>query len=82
MVLNIELNEEQTLALQMAQYRNGETLSHTMLRLAGLVPEPEPGLNKESPYDVMSAQCRKDLERLEDERVFALLEASVLDHRE
>jgi hypothetical protein len=40
MILTVELNSEQTLALQRAQYRNGESLSHALLRLAGLIPEP------------------------------------------
>jgi len=45
MTITVELNAEQTLALQQAQYRNGEELSHTLLRLAGLIPSLD-GENK------------------------------------
>ena len=43
MVLTVELSDEQFRTLQLAQYRNGESLSHTLLRLAKLAPEPKPG---------------------------------------
>lgn len=39
----VDLTAEQLEALQRAQYRNGEPLQHTLLRLAGLVPEPQRG---------------------------------------
>ena len=74
MILTVELNDEQTLALQLAQYRNGENLSHTLLRLAGLAPEPE--RCKELAYDLVSAQAQEDLKRVEDARFLrALMEA-------
>lgn len=71
MTLTVELNEEQTLALQLAQYRNGESLSHTLLRLAGLAPEPE--RCKEGAYDIASAQAQEDLRRAEDARFLSVL---------
>lgn len=72
MIITVELNAEQTLALQRAQYRNGEELSHTLLRLAGLVPEPTP--NEMSVYDLMSAQVQEELCRQEDARLLAAIE--------
>jgi len=72
MTITVELNDEQTLALQRAQYRNGESLEHTLLRLAGLVPEPTP--NKMPVYDLMSAQAQEELYRQEDARLLAAIE--------
>lgn len=72
MILTVELNPEQTLALQRAQYRNTESLEHTLLRLAGLVPEPKP--NEMSVYDLMSKQAQEELNRQEDARLLALIE--------
>ncbi len=72
MTLTVELNDEQTLALQLAQYRNGESLSHTLLRLAGLVPEPKP--YEMSVYDLMSKRAREELSQREDARLLALIE--------
>lgn len=67
MKINIELNDEQTLALQRAQYRNGESLEHTLLRLAGLAPEPQRGAPvKDSMAD--------EILRAEDERILRLIE--------
>lgn len=42
MILTVELNSEQTLALQRAQCRNTEPIEHTLSRLAGLLHEPKP----------------------------------------
>ena len=77
MTLTIELTEEQLRTLQRAQYRNGEKLAHTLLRLAKLVPDPKP--EEMSVYDMMSAQAQKVLEQQEDERLFAAIEAWVTE---
>lgn len=61
MTLAVELNDEQTPALQLAQYRNGESLSHTLLQLAKLAPEPE-----ESDAHVCDFIPAQALEALED----------------
>lgn len=79
MTLTVELNDKQTLALQLAQYRNGESLSHTLLRLAGLAPEPE--RCKELAYDLMSAQAQEDLKRVEDARFLKALTEAQLARR-
>lgn len=79
MILTVELNDEQTLALQLAQYRNGENLSHTLLRLAGLAPEPE--RCKELAYDLVSAQAQEDLRRAEDARFLRALTEAQLSRR-
>lgn len=79
MILTVELNDEQTLALQLAQYRNGESLPHTLLRLAGLAPKPE--RCKELVYDLMSAQVQEDLKRVEDARFLRSLMEAQLSRR-
>ncbi len=71
MILTVELNDEQILALQLAQYRNGESLSHTLLRLAKLAPEPCTGFT----HDFVAAQIREDLTRAGDARLFQTLES-------
>lgn len=38
--LTVELTEDQLLAVQLGQYRNGEKLGDTLLRMAGLLPDP------------------------------------------
>jgi len=70
--LVVELTPEQLRILQRAQYRNMEPLEHTLLRLAGLAPEPKP--NEMSVYDLMSKQAQEELTRQEDARVLALVE--------
>lgn len=67
MIITVELNVEQTLALQRAQYRNGEELSHTLLRLA---PTP----NGTSLYDLMSAEVQEEMHRQEDALILVAIE--------
>lgn len=70
--LVVELTPEQLRILQRAQYRNTEPLEHTLLRLAGLAPEPKP--HEMSVYNLMSKQVQEELTRQEDARVLALVE--------
>lgn len=76
--LVVELTPEQFLTLQRAQYRNGESIQHTLLRMAGLAPpvpqhatEIDPNL---SFFDQISARAQEELTRQEDARVLALVE--------
>jgi len=50
--LEIELTDDEWLTLQMEQYRNGETLSDTLLRLSGI-------RNKEDskPHELLLSLC-------------------------
>ena len=77
-ILTVELTPEQFLTLQRAQYRNGESIQHTLLRIAGLAPpvpqhttEIDPNL---SFFDQISARAQEELTRQEDARVLALVE--------
>ena len=72
MTLTVELTEEQLRTLQRAQYRNGEKLAHTLLRLAKLVPDPKP--EAIPVYDLLpETRMRQEIMQQEDARILAFL---------
>lgn len=76
--LVVELTPEQLLILQRAQYRNGESLENTLLRMAGLAPPVPQNATEIDPnlsfFDQISARAQEELTRQEDARVLALVE--------
>jgi hypothetical protein len=67
---SVEMTDDEFAELQSKQYRNGESLDHTLLRLAGLRPEPE-----EVPPASMDTLARKMAEGMAKEGDRTLLGA-------